>query len=98
MAIQVTARYRVRAAAVEKVKQAIAEFVGWIKLNEPGPQLYASWQLQGDPTEFLHIFIFADEAARAAHSTSAAVKRFQSVYRPAGWRRRHLHRFRACGG
>ena len=82
MAIYTIARYQVNARAVDKVKRAIEEFVRYVKVNEPGTQLYAAWQQKDDPTRFVHFFIFANEAAHALHGESAAVKRFESVYAP----------------
>ena len=82
MAIYQSGAYRVKPAAVEKVKRAIAEFVDHVKANEPGSQMYLAWQEQSDPTRFLHLFIFADSEARQRHSGSGAVQRFQAVYTP----------------
>jgi hypothetical protein len=42
-----------RADAVERVKQAIEEFVRHVTENEPGSRLYAAWQEAGDPTKFV---------------------------------------------
>jgi len=64
------------------VKKAIAEFVGYVKASEPGSPMYLAWQQKTDPTRFVHLFIFADEAAQARHGQSGAVKRFESVYSP----------------
>lgn len=82
MPIYQTANYRVKDDAVEDVKAAIAEFVDYIRANEPGTRLYAAWQQEGDPSRFLHLFIFEDEQAQTAHSESEGVKRFESVYSP----------------
>ena len=82
MTIYQTAHYRVHEAAVDKVKQAIEEFVDHITAHEPGTRLYSAWQQQDDPTRFVHLFIFADEAAQAAHGDSAAVRAFEAVYGP----------------
>ena len=82
MAIQQTATYQVKAQAVEKVKQAIEEFVRYVKANEPGTQMYVAWQQQDEPTRFIHLFIFRDEAAQTIHSESEAVRRFEAVYSP----------------
>jgi quinol monooxygenase YgiN len=82
MPIHVTATYEVKPAAVAKVARAIQEFVAYVQANEPGTLLYAAWQEKGRSTRFQHFFIFADAAARKAHGESAAVKRFQAVYRP----------------
>jgi quinol monooxygenase YgiN len=82
MPIHTVARYRVRPSGVDKVRQAIADFVLHVRANEPGTRLYVAWQQQDDPTRFVHFFIFEDEAAHAAHASSAAVKRFEATYGP----------------
>ena len=82
MPIYQTAHYQVKAAAVDKVENAIDEFVRYVKDNEPGTLMYKSWQLVDDPTRFVHLFTFQDEAAHQAHGTSEAVRRFESIYRP----------------
>jgi len=82
MAIYQTGGYRVKPEAVEKVKQAIKVFVKYVQENEPGTKMYLAWQEKGDPTKFLHLFIFENEAAQARHGQSAAVKQFESVYSP----------------
>lgn len=82
MPIYQTGGYQVKPSAVNKVKQAIKEFVAYVESNEPGTQMYLAWQEKKDPTRFLHLFIFADEAAQSRHGKSEAVKRFESVYSP----------------
>jgi quinol monooxygenase YgiN len=82
MAIYQTGGYQVKPSAVEKVKQAIKEFVHYAQENEPGTKMYLAWQQKSNPTRFLHLFIFEDAAAQARHGRSAAVKRFASVYSP----------------
>jgi quinol monooxygenase YgiN len=82
MSIQTIAEYRVRPSGVEKVKRAIEEFVPYVQANEPGTRMYVAWQQKDDPTRFVHLFIFDDEAAHSAHSKSDAVKRFEAAYGP----------------
>ena len=82
MPIYQTGGYRVKPSAVEKVKQAIKEFVAYVKANEPGTHMYLAWQEKDDPTHFLHLFIFEDAAAQVRHGKSAAVKHFEGVYSP----------------
>ena|SRR5438105_1369946 len=82
MPIFQTGGYQVNPSAVNKVKQAIEEFVHYVHTNEPGTQMYLAWQEKSDPTRFLHLFIFADEAAQTRHGQSEAVRRFESVYSP----------------
>jgi quinol monooxygenase YgiN len=80
MQIYQTGGYRVKPSAVVKVKQAIQEFVRYVEANEPGTRMYLAWQQKDDPTQFLHLFIFEDAAARARHGQSEAVKRFEAIY------------------
>src|SRR5438105_1785409 len=82
MAIHTIAEYQVRSSGVDKVKRAIAEFVPYVRENEPGTRVYLAWQKKDDPTRFVHFFIFENEAALKAHSESAAVKQFEAAYRP----------------
>jgi quinol monooxygenase YgiN len=77
-----TAHYQVRLDAVDRVKTAIEEFVRYVTENEPGSRLYSAWQEVEDPTKFVHLFIFEDEAAHEAHGRSAAVRKFEDVYKP----------------
>ncbi len=82
MPIYQTAHYQVKPAAVDAVKSAIETFIAYVKANEPGTHLYASWQQQDDPTRFVHLFIFEDDEAHLTHGHSDAVKAFEAVYRP----------------
>lgn len=82
MPIYQTAHYQVRPEAVDRVRAAIAEFVAYVADSEPNSRLYAAWQEVDDPTKFVHLFIFENEAAHEAHGRSPAVKTFESVYTP----------------
>ena len=72
MPIYQTAHYQVRESAVDKVRSAIAEFVAYVAKNEPGSRMYTAWQQKDDPTKFVHLFEFADEAAHQTHGSSDA--------------------------
>ncbi len=80
--IRQLARYEVRESALRAVRQAIDEFVAWIRANEPWTLRYDVWQEHGDPTRFVHIFTFRDRAAHEAHSASPEVKRFAGILYP----------------
>jgi len=77
-----TAEYQVTPEGLDRVKDAIREFVDYVRANEPGTRMYKAWQQQADPTRFVHLFTFEDEAAQTIHSESAAVQRFEAAYRP----------------
>jgi quinol monooxygenase YgiN len=76
------ARYQVRPEALERCLAAIHEFVGYVRANEPGTLRYEVWQEQGDPTRFVHIFIFRDAEAGRKHSESPEVKKFAGILYP----------------
>ena len=82
MAIYQTGGYQVKPSAVDKVKHAIKDLIGYVQANEPGTQMYLAWQQKDDPTRFLHLFIFEDAAAQTRHGQSGGVKRFESIYSP----------------
>jgi len=82
MPIFQTAHYRVEASAVQQVRDAIGRFVDYVRDHEPGTQMYSAWQQVDDPTRFVHLFIFADEAAQVAHGESPAVREFEAAYGP----------------
>lgn len=65
MPLYQTGDYRVKPSAVNKVKQAIKEFVAYVEANEPGTHMYLAWQQKDDPTHFLHLFIFEDAARKS---------------------------------
>ena len=54
----------------------------YVAKNEPGSRMYTAWQQKDDPTRFVLLFEFADEAAHRAHGASAAVRQFEAVYGP----------------
>lgn len=82
MPIFQTGGYQVKSSALKKVKQAIKDFVQYVGSNETGTKMYLAWQRKDDPTRFLHLFIFEDEAAQTQHGESEAVKRFEAAYSP----------------
>ena len=77
-----TARFKIYPEAQAKVDQVINEFVAYSKANEPGTLSYISLQDKDDPTSYLHIFTFQDEAARELHANSPAVERFTAALYP----------------
>lgn len=82
MAIYKTAQFQVKPDSMDRCKEAIEEFVEYVKSNEPGTRLYLSLQSQANPTEFVHFFIFEDPSAEEIHRASEAVEKFTSVLYP----------------
>ncbi len=80
--IRQLAHYEIRPAALQKVLAAIQEFVAYVRANEPGTLRYEVWQEPGNPTRFVHIFVFRDAEADRLHSESAAVKKFAGILYP----------------
>ena len=82
MPIYKTAQFQIRPVGLEKAKQAIRDFVAYVKQHEPQTQLYTSMQEAEDETRFLHFFIFEDAAAEERHRTSDGVNRFVELLYP----------------
>jgi len=82
MSIHQTARFQVREKELAECTAAIEEFVAYVRANEPGTLLYTSLQEKDDPTQFIHYFIFENEAARDTHASSQAVQRFTDILYP----------------
>ena len=82
MTIHQTARFQVQEKYLAECIAAIEEFVAYVRANEAGTLLYTSLQQQDDPTQFVHYFIFQDEAARNLHANSEAVKHFTDILYP----------------
>ena len=82
MSIHQTAYFVVRDDALDVCKNAIREFVDYVRENEPNTFLYTSLQAKDNPSHFLHYFIFRDENARQVHANSEAVNRFTSTLYP----------------
>jgi quinol monooxygenase YgiN len=80
--IRQLAHYEIHPDAIARVKDAIGEFVDYVRSNDPGTLRYDVWQDQEHPTRFLHIFIFRDQEAHNQHSSSAQVKKFSDVLYP----------------
>ena len=41
-----------------------------------------AWEQLDDPSKFVHLFTFRDEAAHESHGNSEAVRRFEDAYQP----------------
>ena len=82
MTIHQTARFQVQEKHLAECISAIEEFVAYVRANEAGTLLYTSLQQQDDPTQFVHYFIFQDDAARDIHANSEGVKRFTDILYP----------------
>jgi len=80
--IRQLARYQVHPEALERCLAAIREFVSYVRAREPGTLRYEVWQEAGDPTRFVHIFVFRDAEAHRIHGASPEVKKFAGVLYP----------------
>ena len=95
MPLYQTGGYQVKPSAVNKVKQAIKEFVAYVQANEPGIHMYLAWQQKDDPRSFFAPFHF--QGRRRANSSwpvrSCETLRI-NLFSGTGWRRSHFYRLR----
>ena len=67
MAIFRIARYSVRPEGIAACQQVIHRTVAAVKAHEPTTLLYVALQDAADPTQFVHISAYTDEAAMQRH-------------------------------
>ena len=81
MAIYITAQYQVHPSQTKKVKASIRPLVEHVKSHEPLTTIYIAQQQILDPSKFMHILRFEDEAALKVHQNSPASAQFvKTVY------------------
>jgi quinol monooxygenase YgiN len=76
-----TARFTVHPDAREPCEAATREFVSALD-SEPGTRVYVALRERGDPTRFLHVMVFDDEAADERHRQAEHTKRFVEALYP----------------
>lgn len=82
MPIYMTARYQVPPKMVDACKRAIADFVEYIKAEEPRTKSYRVIQEIQSPASFVHFMEFENEAALAIHRDSPGAKAFVNFLYP----------------
>ena len=63
MPIYMTAQYQVHPSQVEKTKGSVRQLVEHVKTSEPFTTIYIAQQQILNPSRFMHILRFEDEAA-----------------------------------
>jgi hypothetical protein len=67
---------------VDKVKQAVKDFVGYVQENEPAQRCILPGSNSAIRLGFWTSLFFTDAAAQTRHGRSEAVKCFETVYSP----------------
>ena len=73
MAIFRIGRYAVRPDGIESCQQVIHRTVALVKADEPTTLLYLGLQDTAEPTKFVHISAYTDEAALQRHIQGEAM-------------------------
>ena len=76
MPIYMTARYQVHSHKIKQIKDDIRQLVTHVKTHEPLTTIYIAQQEILNPSKFMHILRFEDEAALKTHQNSPASARF----------------------
>lgn len=82
MAIYRTANFVVRPAMLTLCKKAVAAFVSYVRRNEPRTRMYVCLQDREEPTRFVMIMVFEDQASERRHRISPAFKRLNDILAP----------------
>ncbi|MBU1017687.1 antibiotic biosynthesis monooxygenase [Patescibacteria group bacterium] len=73
------ATYQVKKEALDEVRQALIDFVGAVKGNEPNTVLYASFHKKDDPFSFIHFMCFENEGAKHQHESADYTTHFTEL-------------------
>ena len=82
MAIAKTAAFAVRPESLARCEEVIRDFVDDVTSDEAGTRVYVSLRERRDPTRFVHVMVFEDEAAEAAHRDAERTHRFTAALYP----------------
>jgi quinol monooxygenase YgiN len=82
VAIAKTAAFAVRPESLARCEEVIRRFVDDVTSDEAGTRVYMSLRERRDPTHFVHVMVFEDEAAEAAHRDAERTHRFTAALYP----------------
>ena len=82
MAIAKTAAFAVRPESLARCEEVIRNFVDDVTSEKAGTRVYVSLRERRDPTRFVHVMVFEDEAAEAAHRDAERTHRFTAALYP----------------
>jgi quinol monooxygenase YgiN len=82
VAIAKTAAFAVRPESLSRCEEVIRKFVDDVTSEEAGTRVYVSLRERRDPTRFVHVMVFEDEAAEAAHRDAERTHRFTAALYP----------------
>jgi quinol monooxygenase YgiN len=93
-----TAEFVVKKGKLDKVKEAIDQFVRTVHVSEPGTRLLVSFQDEENEFKFLHIMIFESEGAEKLHKTAAYTEKFLKILLPNCKSEPRIKKFNYIGG
>lgn len=93
-----TAEFVVKKGKLNKVKEAIDQFVRTVHVSEPGTRMYVSFQDEENEFRFLHVMIFESEGAEKKHQSAAYTEKFVNILNPNCKREPTLRKFNFIGG
>jgi len=77
-----TAEFVVKKGKLNKVKEAIDQFVRTVHVSEPGTRMYLSFQDEENEFKFLHVMIFESEGAEKKHQAATYTEKFLRILDP----------------
>jgi len=77
-----TAEFIVKKGKLDKVKEAIDQYVRIVHVSEPGTRMYLSLQDEENELRFLHIMVFESEGAEKKHQRAVYTEKFTEILYP----------------
>jgi quinol monooxygenase YgiN len=96
--ITVIAKLKVHTDGEAAFRQAAEKMIAHVTANEPGTVTYVLHRSTSDPTVFVFYEAYADQAAFAAHGSSAAMQEFFGAVGTLLDGRPEIHVYEPLGG
>jgi quinol monooxygenase YgiN len=93
-----TAEFVVKKGKLNKVKEAIDQFVRAVHVSEPGTRMYVSLQDEENELKFLHVMIFESEGAEKKHQSAGYTEKFVKSLDPNCKRAPTFRKYNFIGG
>lgn len=80
--IHMTVQYKIKKKKLAKAIDALSEYMGSVKQNEPGTIEYNVFQDKDDISSIIHLMSFVDKNAKKVHEKSEHLKKLKKVLVP----------------
>jgi quinol monooxygenase YgiN len=75
-------QYKVKKKKLDKVHEALSEFIETVRKEEPGTIIYKVYHENDDPASIVHLMSFVDKNAEKIHDKTEHMKKLKKILVP----------------